>query len=113
MLTTFHLAPADDWATRPADAPWTSPSLGSEGFIHCTTAWPRWWRRRTVTTARQPGDFVVLTVDLERTGSPWRFDDPARIYPHVYGPIAPEAILGAAPIERDPEGTFVGFVPSP
>ena len=46
-------------------------------------------RRRTATTATIPGSFLVLTVDLDATGSPWRFDDQAGLYPHVYGMIAP------------------------
>ena len=43
-----------------------------------------------------PRPFLLLTLDLERTGSPWRFDDPGGIYPHVYGPIDPACVWRSA-----------------
>ena len=65
------------------------PSLAAEGFIHCTDG-----AAAMVDTANRhyradPRPFLVLTVDLDATGSPWRFDDQAGIYPHIYGTIAP------------------------
>ena len=47
-----------------------------------------------------PQPFLLLTLDLERTGSPWRFDDPAAIYPHVYGPIDPASVLEVRRFDR-------------
>ncbi len=90
---------------------YVAPSLETEGFIHCTDG-----AEAMVATANRhyrddPRAFVVLTVDLDATGSPWRFDDPARIYPHVYGPIAPGAIGRPAPIPRAADGTFLPFGP--
>ena len=109
---TFHLVPVETWTALPPGTPYASPSLSSEGFIHCTDG-----VEAMVATANRhyrddPREFLVLTVDLERTGSPWRFDDGSGIYPHVYGPIAPEAVLEGVPIERDPDGTFTGFAPT-
>ena len=109
MRPTFHLAPAEAWAGRDPTALIAPPSLAAEGFVHCTDG-----AEAMVATANRhyrddPRDFVVLTIDLEATGSPWRFDDPAERYPHVYGPIAPAAVLGVAPIARAGDGTFIGF----
>ncbi len=89
--------------------PYTAPSLESEGFIHCTDG-----EGAMIATANRhygadARPFLVLTVDLDATGSPWRFDDPGRIYPHVYGPIDPRAVLRAVPIERSRDGTFIAF----
>lgn len=109
MRPTYHLAPADDWSVRDANAPYTAPSLAAEGFIHCTDG-----ADAMVATANRhyrddPRAFLVLTVDLDATGSPWRSEDPERIYPHVFGPIAPTAIIDVAPILRAPGGTFLPF----
>ena len=52
---------------------------------------------------------MALTVDLDALDVPWRFDDPGSPYPHIYGRIAPAAILGVAGVERDPEGRFAGL----
>ena len=59
-----------------------------------------------------PRDFLVLTVDLDATGSPWRFDDPDRIYPHVYGPIASSSVVRAVPIPVRPTGRSCRSSPS-
>ncbi len=112
MRPTFHLVPVDAWARRDPATPYTSPSLAIEGFIHCTDG-----ADAMVATANRhyrgaPGSFVVLTVDLDATGSPWRFDDESGIYPHVYGPIAPAAVLRAQPIPRSADGTFLPFTGS-
>ena len=59
-----------------------------------------------------PRQFVVLTVDLDRVGVPWRYDtaDPADTrYPHIYGEIPRTAVLASQPMERDAGGTFLGL----
>jgi uncharacterized protein (DUF952 family) len=89
--------------------PYASPSLAIEGFIHCTDG-----EAAMVATANRfyradPSDFVVLTVDLDASGSPWRIDDPGKPYPHIYGPIAPQAILAVRPFRRTADGEFIGF----
>ena len=109
MRPTYHLVPADTWAARDAASAYAAPSLASEGFIHCTDG-----AAAMVATANRhyladPRAFLVLTVDLDATGSPWRFDDQTGIYPHVYGMIAPAAILKAQPIPRSADGTFEPF----
>lgn len=109
MRPTLHLVPAEVWAIHDPAEPYVASSLETEGFIHCTDG-----AEAMVSTANRhyrddPRVFVVLTVDLDATGSPWRYDDPARIYPHVYGPIASGAIRGAVPIPRAADGTFLPF----
>lgn len=113
MRPTFHLSPLDRWQALADDptAALTAPSLEDEGFIHCTDG-----AEAMVATANRhyradPRPFVVLALDLERAGSPWRVDDPAGIYPHVFGPIDRAAVLGAAPIQRAADGTFLAFDP--
>ena len=58
-----------------------------------------------------PRDFLLLTLDLDRTGSPWRFDDPEQRYPHVYGPIDPACVIGVRRMFRRPDGEFTGIGP--
>lgn len=111
-MLTYHLTPADDWAALAPTAPVRPPSLAIEGFIHCTTG-----ADEMVATANRhyhadPRRFVILTVDLDRVGAPWRYDaaDAADTrYPHVYGEIPRHAVLGARPIPRAVDGTFLAF----
>ena len=109
MRPTYHLVPAERWATSDASVPYEAGSLIDEGFIHCTDG-----AEALVATAnRHYGTdlrpFVVLTVDLDAAGSPWRVEDPGRIYPHVFGPIDRRAILAVAPLTRDADGRFTAI----
>lgn len=107
MRTTFHLLPAETWVATDPAAPYVAPSLASEGFIHCTDG-----AEELIATANRyyhadPRPYIVLTIDLDRVASPWRIEDPAGLYPHVYGPIAPAAIVASSRVVRDADGTFV------
>jgi uncharacterized protein (DUF952 family)/uncharacterized protein YciI len=106
---TYHLVPAETWAARDPSSAYAAPSLAAEGFIHCTDG-----AAAMVDTANRhyredPRAFLVLTVDLDATGSPWQFDDQARLYPHIYGMIEPAAVIRAQPIPRAYDGTFAAF----
>jgi uncharacterized protein (DUF952 family) len=50
---------------------------------------------------------MVLVLDRNRLSAPVRYDDPERIYPHVYGPIERDAILEALVMSRDANGAFL------
>jgi len=48
----------------------------------------------------------VLELDLAKVDAPWRYDDPDRRYPHVYGPLARSAVRSVALLIRAPDGAF-------
>ena len=54
---------------------------------------------------------TVTVIDLDRTGSPWRFDDPGQRYPHVYGPIDPACVIEVRRLLRAADGAFLGIGP--
>ena len=106
---TFHLTPAAWWNEADPSAPLGAPSLGTEGFIHCTTG-----AEEMVATANRhyrddAREFVVLTLDLDRLTSPWRVEDPGRIYPHIFGPIDRAAIVAVVGAPRSADGSFLPF----
>ncbi len=109
MRPTYHLVPTDAWATRDRSTPYAAPSLATEGFIHCTDGAPAMVATANRHYRDDPRAFTVLTIDLDATGSSWRFDDPSGIYPHVHGPIAPAAVLREQTIPRAPDGAFLAF----
>ena len=109
MRPTFHLVPRDTWQTADPRASYAAPSLADEGFIHCTDG-----TDEMVATANRhyrddPRVFLVLTVDLDVVGSPWRIEDERGIYPHIFGPIAREAVIRVVPAPRDADGSFLTF----
>jgi uncharacterized protein (DUF952 family) len=109
MRPTFHMVAVEVWDASDPTKPYEAASLATEGFIHCTDG-----RDELLATAnRHYADdrraFLAMTVDLDATGSPWRIEDPAGIYPHIYGPIDRVAFIGSAPLERDGAGRFIGI----
>ena len=103
----LHITTAPEWTAAKEAGEYRAPSLETEGFIHCTDGADAMVATATRHYTDVPGDFVVLTVDLDDCGSPWRIDDPGKPYPHIYGPIDRAAILEVASITRDPDGRFV------
>jgi hypothetical protein len=91
MPLTYHLVPAETWATSDATRPYEAASLADEGFVHCTDG-----VGELVATANRhlrgdPRPYRVLTLDLERVGSPWRYDDPARSIEPRSSPSGPSS----------------------
>ena len=111
MRPTFHLVPKDAWLASDPGAPYEAASLAVEGFIHCTDG-----ADEMVATANRHyrddrREFLVLTVDLDAAGSPWRIEDERGIYPHVFGTIDRAAVIRVVPAPRDPDGLFLPFEP--
>jgi len=106
---TYHLVPAAAWEALEPDRPYEAASLATEGFVHCTDG-----AAELVATANRhyrddPRAFLVLTIDLDATESPWRIEDEREIYPHVFGPIERAAVVRSVPAPRDPTGLFLAF----
>jgi uncharacterized protein (DUF952 family) len=111
MRPTYHLVSVENWTSADSGRPYSAASLAVEGFVHCTDG-----MTEMVATANRhyrddPRPFLVLTVDLDATGSPWRIEDERGIYPHVFGPIARAAILRVTPAPRAGDGEFLPFEP--
>lgn len=113
MRVTFHLVPAEAWASARGDLdagrPYAHPSLASEGFIHCTDGEDALGVTFDRYYAADARGFVALTVDLDVLGVPWRYDVAGSPYPHIYGPIPRAAVLAEARVDRDPDGRFAGL----
>ena len=109
MRTTLHLVPESAWTGRDPSAAYTPAAYDADGFVHCTDGDPEMVVVANRFYRDDPRPFLLLTVDLERTGSPWRFDDPGSRYPHIYGPIDPGAVMEVRRMVRDSDGTFTGI----
>ena len=106
---TYHLVPRayyeaqntqEDYLPEPMQA-------GREAFIHCTDG-----AQNLADTANRHyrGDsreFIVLVLDLARLTAPARYDDPGRIYPHIYGPLNRAAIVEILDMPRQLDGFFL------
>ena len=90
-MEIFHIAEPDEWASR--DDTYFPVGLAAEGFIHCSTQ-----AQLAEVAARfypDRDDLVLLTIETEAVSAILRFedfDDAGEGFPHIYGPIALEAV---------------------
>jgi uncharacterized protein (DUF952 family) len=113
----YHIAMAADWTRALADGQYTTSTRGvtlaEQGFIHASTA-----RQVTgVANSFYQGipDLLVLVIDTGKLTAPLRYDEVPgsdEPFPHIYGPLNPEAVIGTLPLEPGPGGTFT-FEPPP
>jgi uncharacterized protein (DUF952 family) len=106
---TLHLVPEATWEAHDPAAPYLPVAYAQDGFVHCTDGDEAMVAVANRFYREDPRKFLILTLDLERTGSPWRFDDPARSYPHVYGSVDPACVLEVRRMLRDADGMFTGI----
>lgn len=92
-MLIYHIVLPEDWAAFDTDL-YFARSLETEGFIHCSFedqlggVIQRYYAG--------VGEVVVLTIDTERLMSRV-VNEPStanEIYPHIYGPINRDAIVG-------------------
>jgi uncharacterized protein (DUF952 family) len=107
----YHIAEAADWARARRDGQYTTSTRGvplaEQGFIHAAQP----GQVALVANAFYQGvpDLVLLVIDTGRVGSPIRYervpgqDQP---YPHIYGPLNPDAVIETRPFPSGPDGTF-------
>ncbi len=91
-MLIYHIVLPDDWAAFQGEM-YTSASLDTEGFIHCSFAEQledviqRYYAKEQ--------KLVVLEIESERLMSRMLLEASTNdeIYPHVYGPINRKAIV--------------------
>lgn len=106
----YHLAVRAEWEAAGAGGHYCRSTLGASledvGFIHCSYA------HQVPTIAgllyRGRDDVVLLEID------PARLDTEVRVerahgdeYPHIYGPLAADAVVRTYDLEVDSAGEFV------
>ncbi|WAL65478.1 DUF952 domain-containing protein [Amycolatopsis cynarae] len=102
----LHICAAGDWT----GGEYRAPSLDSEGFIHCSDPGTAHLPANALFAGRT--DLVLVEIDPARLGVPVRWEagsppHPAGVwFPHVYGPIRPEAVIAVHPFPPGPDGTF-------
>ncbi|MEN9936290.1 MAG: hypothetical protein RLZZ387_2869 [Chloroflexota bacterium] len=111
MDVIYHLAPAARWQGWPQGAAYLPAEYEADGFVHCTGGVDLMLRVANTFYREVPGGFVLLAIDPARLSSELRWerpgDDLAPLFPHLYGPIDHEAIVGVSQATRAQDGTFL------
>ena len=106
MRPIYHIVPASSW-NELALEPYQHASLDTEGFIHCS------YSNQVAGVANlfygDEAELVVLCIDADRLGAIVREEvaPTGEIFPHVYGPISHEALLGARRLCRGADQRWV------
>jgi len=103
----LHMLPEEAWRRALVDGLVEPASLADQGFVHCTNGWTELANVGNRSYASDPRPYVALHLDLARAGAPWRYDDAASLYPHLYGPIPLAAVTGVAQMARAADGRFL------
>jgi uncharacterized protein (DUF952 family) len=117
MATVLHITSDAEWRAGVAAGSYRPASLDREGFIHCST----YDQAAATATAFFAGrtDLILLCIDEARVTAPMRYEAPAATapgagrdpragerFPHLYGPLAPEAVVRVVPFPPGVDGSF-------
>jgi NAD(P)-dependent dehydrogenase (short-subunit alcohol dehydrogenase family)/uncharacterized protein (DUF952 family) len=100
MPEILHITTRDRWEQAVAEGEYRSDDLATEGFIHCLTSeqlpyvYGKFYKGGT--------GLVVLRIDSERLKPPLKWENPHekwKLFPHIYGPINPDAVVEVVPLE--------------
>lgn len=94
MPIIYHVTTAADWKTAQQKGFYESPSLGVEGFIHCSQEHQVTGVIERFFTGQK--SLVKLVIDTDKLTSKYVFDwSPSTedTFPHVYGPINVDAVI--------------------
>lgn len=106
---TYHMSPAEVWEAQKGNDSYLPETFDQDGFIHATNGLDKlsWVGNEFYTEDARP--HVVLVLDVSRITSPVRYDDPDEFFPHIYGPLNTESIVGKLTVQRGDDGRFIGF----
>lgn len=117
MSRIFHIATAADWEAAKRSGSYTTStrgrSLAEEGFIHASHA-DQWQRVKKTFYAGVTEPLVLLAIDPDRVDAPVVEEIPDgadRGFPHIYGPLDPDAVVRAIPLDErgEPMGAGESF----
>lgn len=104
-MRIFHIATLADWEAAQESGAYTTSTRGvtleQEGYIHASRA-DQWEGVRAAFYADVTEPLVLLEIDTDLLDVPVVEEPPApgisETFPHVYGAIAPAAVVGVLPL---------------
>lgn len=104
----LHCMRKATWEERKHRECWGRRNIAADGFIHCSTVEYFWRVAPNFRDVRE--DMVLVCIDENRLKAEVRYEDMdncGREYPHVYGLINNDAVVGVLPFLRDEDGAYV------
>jgi uncharacterized protein (DUF952 family) len=113
-MRIFHIATLADWEAAQRAGTYTTSTYGAtlaeEGFIHASRG-DQWQgvRERFYGEVTEP--LVLLAIDADRLTAPVVHESPPgtdETFPHIYGPLNPDAVVQVIPLGSGTEPRVVG-----
>lgn len=104
----IHCMKLSTWRERSGKAYWGCRNIEADGFIHCSSIKYFWRVAPNFRSVAEP--MVLVLLDESKLTSEVKYedgDDCGRTYPHIYGLINTDAVVGVLPFLRDEQGEFV------
>jgi uncharacterized protein (DUF952 family) len=99
--------PRDEWEAATGDY-YGSAHDRADGFLHFSTAWQLAETLRLYYAAQD--DLMLVAVEADALGAPLKWEHAAsrsEDFPHLYGPLARDAMKWARPLTKDASGRFI------
>lgn len=111
----YHITSSQAWQEAQKLGEYKAHSLETEGFIHCST------EEQVIKVANAfyqgQSNLIVLCIDPKKLTSPLKWEEPAHLstdsqpivspqekFPHVYGAINLDAVIGTIPLIASANG---------
>jgi uncharacterized protein (DUF952 family) len=108
-MILYHITTQMAWTEAQRGGQYLALSLASEGFIHAST------REQVAGTAnrffRGQAGLLLLVIEAEKLTAAVHFDQvtthgAAQEFPHIYGPINLDAVVGVFELKPEENGWF-------
>lgn len=103
---TYHLAITAEWVAQKNTESYKPYVFDDDNFIHCTNGLDLLTNIANMFYQGDPAPRVVLVLDVDKIASPVQYDDPDQTFPHIYGPLNPDAVIAELPVVRGADGVF-------
>ncbi|MDQ3767506.1 MAG: DUF952 domain-containing protein [Actinomycetota bacterium] len=107
--STLHLTPVEAWERQRTGPAYVPEAYEQDGFVHTTIGIKALLDVANMFYTSDLRPHIALLLDLESITAEIRHDDASGLYPHIYGPINVDAVLGFLVARRSPDGAFVSF----
>ena len=106
---TYHLVPVEVWNESKENEWYTPEAYDADGFIHCTNGIDQLITVGNWFYVPDRRSFKVLVLDVAKITSELRYDDAEQVFPHIYGPLNTDSVIGEFAVSRAEDGTFLSI----
>ncbi|WP_310484075.1 DUF952 domain-containing protein [Chamaesiphon sp. VAR_48_metabat_403] len=107
MTTILHITRRDRWEAAKNLGTYSSETLATEGFIHCSTL------AQVIGSAnrffKQQTDLVILVIEIAKVTPEIRYEgaEQSNLFPHIYGNLNIDAVTQVIDLETNPDNSFI------